>query len=704
MGEVKTGVFLNMQYFSLNNKADWEKGIGQNIRVTDGLRIEQVAGYVFRQTKPIAGVGSSQFIQDACTGEKGFLYFLDNETNVWRFSCDSAYTELWLEKGHRMFSQHASIASLDDYVVIADPTHERKIAAYHVQTGQMLWAHTEFNGQPLFPLAIYMDKRGVLYVLCPLDSNWLEQTGDEPAEVRLGILKYTIHGEYRGLIEHERFVVSLRSGARDLFRRFRLARAEGELLITLDTATNTLMFLSDGLFTSETLSVPNARLFGLALDQHGNLYMGDVLTSHGEENRNLYQYRIDQKTLLPMGSFRRNAQHLLIDDLQRLVLVDGIGHQVYLYEQNPLTKRRVDQPAYQGTYFSHSLDSTVEETVWHRIAVHADIPDDTSIEISYFTSDSKKMWVSDEYVDLDEYLRRHAHQPELVEQALEHIWSKPIINPKDALLHNAKGRYIWFRIRLNGSERNTPVLKGMRIYFPRETLLRFLPAVYQEDKRSSDFLERFLSLFGSFFQEMDERISQLPRLFDVQVADHSFLRWIGMWLGIADEEQWSEVQLRRLILNAPQLYREKGTRRGIERLVELYTGEKPFILEYFQVKQWRDVEGLREWVDELFGENPYSFCVMVRDHVIRTNEQHHRIQRLIEEMKPSLTEAKLVILQPWIYLGFPSFLGVNTFLSEPTSFILDNRSAVPYHTMLVDERKNRMDIHTRLGVDAELIK
>jgi len=56
-----------------------------------------------------------------------------------------------------------------------------------------------------------------------------------------------------------------------------------------------------------------------------------------------------------------------------------------------------------------------------------------------------------------------------------------------------------------------------------------------------------------------------------------------------------------------------------------------------------------------------------------------------------------------MYADMHTYLGVNTYLSEPTLLTLDERSSMPYNTILIDvDMDKRMDQHTRLGLDSEL--
>ena len=216
----------------------------------------------------------------------------------------------------------------------------------------------------------------------------------------------------------------------------------------------------------------------------------------------------------------------------------------------------------RGIYIFPALDSTEAEMEWHRITLDANIPDDTQIRLCYFATDSKEMLVEGHLTNMELFLQDRSISIADKLAATESLWGKEIVNPSDALLHGAHGRYLWIKIEMLGTESRTPLLRSIRIYFPRMSLLSYLPAVYQEDESSRDFLERFLSLFGTFLQGMEEEIERVDRIFDPQAVSGPFLSWLAGWLGISVDENWSEEQLRHLLITAPMLCKKRGTRRA----------------------------------------------------------------------------------------------------------------------------------------------
>ena len=113
---------------------------------------------------------------------------------------------------------------------------------------------------------------------------------------------------------------------------------------------------------------------------------------------------------------------------------------------------------------------------------------------------------------------------------------------------------------------------------PAGTVSRYLsdlPAPYQE----SEFLGRFLQVFESLWEPFEERQDHLPMYFDPRTCPAIFLPWIAGWLHVPFAAGWPEARRRRMLVEAFDLMRWRGTRYGLARLIELCTGATPSITE-----------------------------------------------------------------------------------------------------------------------------
>jgi phage tail-like protein len=106
--------------------------------------------------------------------------------------------------------------------------------------------------------------------------------------------------------------------------------------------------------------------------------------------------------------------------------------------------------------------------------------------------------------------------------------------------------------------------------------LKYLPAIYQED----DLMGRLLMLFESFWAPIETQIDGLSLYFDPCMTPSEFLPWLASWLSLVLDQRWPEERQRQLLRSAVSLYRRRGTKKGLEDYVEIYTGTKPRIVEH----------------------------------------------------------------------------------------------------------------------------
>lgn len=458
------------------------------------------------------------------------------------------------------------------------------------------------------------------------------------------------------------------------------------LLYVLDAGLKSVLkFTGTGEFLEITIDLDAAGLgfldpFGLALDQQGNIYLGDrhALALGEDEDRFIYKFDAAGRFLgPPITAYRGRTDGLVMDQKFNLYVLNGDREDVTILRQQ-------EKFSPNGLYLSAAFDSTVFDCRWHKLVVDATIPEKAQIQTSYFISESEK---SDaEIMSLS-----------------DNEWSKPpLLNPRDALILSQIGRYLWLRIELTGDEKSAPVLRSVQVYFQRLSYLRYLPAVYQEDEASRAFLERFLSLFETFFFNLEIEIGHIARLFDPLATREAFLPWLAQWLAAAFDENWTPEKQRQFLLRAATLYKARGTRRGFEAMIELLTGEKPIVFEFFQLHCIRD-SGLRKVYKQLFGDDPFHFCVLLRPAQIRTEGEYFAVKRIVEADKPSHTAAGVRLLQPWIYLDMHTYLGINTYLTKP-EMRLEIQSVIGRDSVLTDideagqiERRSRLNIDTTLA-------
>lgn len=101
---------------------------------------------------------------------------------------------------------------------------------------------------------------------------------------------------------------------------------------------------------------------------------------------------------------------------------------------------------------------------------------------------------------------------------------------------------------------------------PAGWLARQLPRALGED----DFMRRFLRGFEEIAGSLHARVEGFEHNLDVRLAPPEFVRWMGGWLGLAIEAL-PEAHQRSLVRAAGPLFAWRGTRQGLQGLLEAFT-------------------------------------------------------------------------------------------------------------------------------------
>ena len=347
--------------------------------------------------------------------------------------------------------------------------------------------------------------------------------------------------------------------------------------------------------------------------------------------------------------------------------------------QTPDQARTGGPRATVGRLISGPLDSGIENCQWHKILADfsGDIPLGTSVSIWTYAAATN--------LSLEE-----------IRQLAPEDWQTGQTNAGNFLILSPPGRFLWLKIEFRGNGIDSPVLERLSIHFPRLTYLQYLPAVYQADPVSRDFLERFLSLFEDTLGSIEDRIDNMAQLFDpdgVPAAPRDFLSWLAGWVGLEFIPGWSTETRRRLLHHAPELYRRRGTPGGLKRFLELALGVNVRILENFRVYRWLQAGFASLGEDSrLFGNcivrrlqldehsnigdfalvdtgdpvrDPFfayahKFSVFIQSASIRSPVVERVVRHLIDQEKPAHTQYDLVKVEPRFRVGVQATVGLDT--------------------------------------------
>jgi phage tail-like protein len=134
---------------------------------------------------------------------------------------------------------------------------------------------------------------------------------------------------------------------------------------------------------------------------------------------------------------------------------------------------------------------------------------------------------------------------------------------RDFFIGGAPAQFLWVGALFFGDGRGSPIVSQLRVEFDHDGYANDLPAIYRTETPAGEFLPRFLSLFETIFEELENKIGGLSRLFDPEATPKDFLPWLASWLALDLDENWSERRQREMIAWAFEHYGRRGTAHGI---------------------------------------------------------------------------------------------------------------------------------------------
>lgn len=151
-----------------------------------------------------------------------------------------------------------------------------------------------------------------------------------------------------------------------------------------------------------------------------------------------------------------------------------------------------------------------------------------------------------------------------------------------------------------------------------------LPAIYHDDGKMQDFVLAFDESLAPVIAVLDNLAAYLDPL----LAPVDFVGWLAGWVGLAVDDDWPPARRRELVARTVELYRWRGTARGLREAVALHSGTECEIVESGGVA-WSAVTG-----GELPGTGDPLLTVRVRppDGV---DLDLRRLDSLVEAAKPA---------------------------------------------------------------------
>ncbi len=194
--------------------------------------------------------------------------------------------------------------------------------------------------------------------------------------------------------------------------------------------------------------------------------------------------------------------------------------------------------------------------------------------------------------------------------------------------------------------------RGQRVYegasvtlhVARRGYMELLPAIYRRsDAVGRNLVRDICFIFEHLFGSVQDTLDRAHTFFDPYEAPPEFLPWLASWTAMVVDPDWSEDKKRAILKRAVDLYRIRGTRRGLALFLLLFTGHEPEIQE----NEW-PFPGFRIGVDARIGEGSVVLPPIDRAHSFVVTmpvafeevspEMVIRIHEIIRREKPAHTQ------------------------------------------------------------------
>jgi len=216
---------------------------------------------------------------------------------------------------------------------------------------------------------------------------------------------------------------------------------------------------------------------------------------------------------------------------------------------------------------------------WLRAEATVSLPEGSMLEISWAatddaaTRDRLNAIVTDSSIPASQRVAMFLHEDLQRGRAVYRgAAGSEALSPKtfSAKLFDVGERYLWVCITLTASTgARLPLLTELAVFYPGRTLMEDLPAIYQREvERPNSFLRSLVGVLEATTQGLDARIRSMGGQIHPATAQEPWLDFIARWLGVPWDDALGPQQKKAILTRAPDLAKGRGTRVGLEALLE----------------------------------------------------------------------------------------------------------------------------------------
>ncbi len=326
--------------------------------------------------------------------------------------------------------------------------------------------------------------------------------------------------------------------------------------------------------------------------------------------------------------------------------------------------------------FLKGIDSTIKGAEWGRLSFKAAGSDEAALTVYILSTDYREDLSEAAGMDIDKYLCGEEANAREKTEFLKRMGAVRINGCSDCLLYDVSGQYIFIAIEVSGE--GSLDISDIVLDSKGDNFMDTYPEVYRE---RNSFFHRYLSIFSSIYNDFQRDIDSLSDVLDLDKCNKEQLIIYGGWMGMDLSGGFlMEDVLRQLVKEAYNLNRMKGTRKAVERILEIILKEKPVIIEHNLVRSAIREEEI-ELPENFKTRGIYDVTILVKRHI--TEEIRHQVLYILNQYMPLRTRISLAQLDERPVVDSNSYLDINTRLPGESKAVLDKEISMDGITVLL---------------------
>lgn len=332
--------------------------------------------------------------------------------------------------------------------------------------------------------------------------------------------------------------------------------------------------------------------------------------------------------------------------------------------------------AYEHMFALNAIDGVDNDSNWGRFFMKLEIPQNVICNIYIYASNRKEIYYNEKVVNIEEYLHDENNTIYDKRRFIKNTGWQSFIGMNDILLYGVCGRYLFLVVEIIGEGKT--VISDMAVMSDYEDFMEFFPEVYRE---RDSFFHRYIAIFGSVYHDFERDYQGIKDIFDLDKTPMVLLPVLAGWMGLdLTGNILDEATTRRLVKNAYDLNRMKGTRGAIERVTEIILGEKPTIIENNQLRESEKKGLVKDEVAKYYGDSRYDVTIMIHKNI--SDEKKVQYSFILNQFVPIRCRIHIVYLRDRSVLDEYTYLDVNAEIYEKSEAVLDSRVGIDNYITL----------------------